>query len=235
MQAPDVLDALGLPIAEVGAVQVAVESARLYWPAGDARVVLLLQAAWSGDLSAELELSGGGQSLKRSVKLSPAEVRRVRLPLTLADGASPLQLRVSAKIPEGAERIRAAWLKDEPASKPDEGVGAALFGALKQALGKSEKRPVRRAAEQGSVPVVLEAVGAALPVAAEEETAWSPGMPVPEAASLRAVDVAPPPSQHSRVDSAGERPECPACYARADLELIKAQRHCPSCGHTWLL
>ena len=236
--APDVLDALGLPILEVGGVQLAVESARLYWPSGEARVAVLVQAAWSGAVTVELELTSGNARVVRQVTARDTEVRRARLPLSLPEGVAPISLSVKSTIPSDAERVRAAWLKDQvaPEPKPDASTFGAMFGALRFAMGKREKKVEVRGPEQGALSLELEPVGAVAPIAAEDEAFWQPGMPAPEATGeLRVAMPAPPMSTESKTAARGERIECPHCFALAYVEEVRVELRCPSCAHDWRL
>ena len=234
--APDVLDALGLAILEVGGVQLAVESARIYWPSGEARVTLLVQAAWSGTVNVELALVSGDARAVRQATVRDTEVRRQRIPLSLPSGAAPISLQVKSTIPADAERVRPAWLKDQvaPEPKPDASMFGAIAGALKFAVGKREKKVEARGPEQGALAVELEAVGGAPPIAAEDEAFWQPGMPAPEATGeLRVAMPAPPMSTETRTATRGDRIECPHCFALAYVEEVRVELRCPSCAHDW--
>jgi len=234
--APDLLDRFGLPIREVGSMQLAIERARLHWPSGEARVWVLLQAAWSGENEVALEVSGESGSVRRSVRVPHGEVRRVRLPLSLVGGAEPLVLRVHAPIREGASRVRAAWLPGATAqAEAQASTFGTLVGAIKQAVGMREKRPALQAEPRAELPLQLEAFAGEAPIAAEEEAVWQPGMPEPLAFGLRVADGAPAATQASRADGSGDRPECPRCFTRAYAEQVRAERRCPSCGNAWAL
>jgi hypothetical protein len=237
MPAPDILERLGFAITEVGAAQVAVESARLFWPGGQVRVAVLVQAAWSGELSVELELRAGQGVARRSVRLGEAEVRRVRLPLELPGGAEPLQLRVRAAIAASSQRIRTPWISGGSAPEPagSDSTFGAILGALKHAVGRREVRPEVRAPDDAAVAVQLEALGGEPPIAAEDELVWSPGMPEPEPGlSLRVHTGDRAMSTERHAQARGERRECPHCYALAYVEEVRDHNfRCPSCDHDW--
>src|SRR4051812_4964780 len=95
---PDVLDLLGLPIAEVGSAHVCVEWAKR-WPSGAGRVAVVVQGAYAGALLVDVRLSGaGGVLVERQVALADGEVRRLRLPFQ-APEAGELKLAIKAPVP----------------------------------------------------------------------------------------------------------------------------------------
>jgi len=233
---PDVLDGLGLAITEVGGAQVAIESARLFWPSGELRVVVVVQAAWSGQVAVSLSLRGPTGAEVWTTKLAHAEVRRVRLARALPHGTEPLTLEVESSIPAGAERVRAPWIPGVVQGDPSESGSTvdALVGALRQAMGKRAAPAAARAPERATLPVRVAAVGGAARIAAQEEVIWQPGMADPtQVSGLQVEDLTAPPTLVSRAKGESHRPECPWCFTRAYLEEVRADHRCPSCGHMW--
>jgi hypothetical protein len=236
---PDVLDLMGVAISEVGSAHIGVEWARR-WPTGSARVAVVLQAAYSGALLVDLALNASNGSLgQRQVALSHGEVRRVRFPFEASEAlmAAPLTLLVKAPVPAGASRIRPVWLRQDSAADGAQAGGSmfgALFGAVKQAVGVRPKKGQPMAPSSRELAIALVAAEGEMPIAAEEEAVWQPGMDVPKESQL----IAQPSASASTNASAprvteGERPECPSCHGRFYLELIRAGMRCPSCGQPW--
>lgn len=226
------LDLLGLPITEAGCAHVTVESARRY-EGGQARVHVVVQAAYSGKLLVDLTVAGPeGTLATRQVALDHGEVRRVRLPVALPVATSQLTLTVKAPIPAGATRVRPEWLPRGTAAE-GESIGGALWGALKQAVGAGKRTSDRQAAPLRIIEVPVAQADGAPPIAAEEEAAWQVGMPPPTPARL-APDVGVVPAAAPAVVDP-TRPTCSHCGSRFWAEEIRQQNRCPGCGTQWTL
>ena len=116
---PDVLETLGMSITEVGAIQVGTDRV-LRTSTGESRITLVLQSAWSGSLEVQVTVKSPAESgVTRKVALAHGEVRRVRLPVTLAEGVATVSVGVAAPVPSGAHRIRSPWIRNAGADSGD--------------------------------------------------------------------------------------------------------------------
>jgi len=237
---PDVLDLLGLTITEVGSAHVGVEWARR-WPSGAGRVVVVVQSAYSGALLVDLALAGpAGQLASRQVALAHGEVRRCRLPFDAAALSGALILSIKAPVPAGASRLRPVWVRSEAAvPTPGSSVLGALFGALKQAVGRGGSAPTPASSPVRELPLELQGVEGEPPIAAEEEVVWQVGMDAPPQASLaigRAPGpAAPPPATEPAVAAPADdgKASCLSCHGRFYRELVREAMRCPGCGQSW--
>jgi hypothetical protein len=180
------------------------------------------------EASVELTLRAASTHQPRQVRVQAGEVRRVRLELWLPGGVEPLSLQIQCVL-SGAPRIRPSWVR---VAEPGPSTGGVLRSALRQALGRQVKPDAPVAPESAAIPLVLEALGGELPVAAADEAMWQPGMAIPASRGLRA-EVGRPMSLAPLADATGERPECRNCFTRQYLEVVRAMQSCPTCGHRW--